>query len=845
MAKLISGTRVYGSLTVDTSIILVGNTLNSVTGTGNTIVLGTSPTIGGHPTVEGVTSTGATGTGKFVFDTSPTLVTPTLGVATATTINKVTITAPATAATLTLANNSSFTTSGAFATTLTSTAATSLVLPTSGYLVATSGVITGTPSGTTFLRGDGAWSVAVQSLGLTFSAGAGNILSNSGTTSPITTTGTYTLSVAGTSGGIPYFSSTTAWNTSALLAANSFMVGGGAGSAPATILTGSGVVNAHGTAVNTTVTNSTTWFSGGTTATNTFVVASATGLAVGQYVSGTGLAAGTYVTNIVTTTVTVSNNFTVQAAGTYTFTGYGIVTQNSTLTSNYLVVGGGAGTGISTTTTGTGVVTALGIQTNTTNGLVTQTAALTSNYLVVGGGAGTGISTTTTGTGVVTAIGIQTNTTNGLVTQTAALTSNYLVVGGGSGTGISTTTTGAGVVTALGIQTNTTNGLVTQTAALTSNTILLGGGSGTGIKSTATGTGVVTALGINTGTDGAFVVKGGDLGTPTAATLTNATNLPISGIAGLGTNIATALGNNPTGTGNFVLDTSPTISLPAIDNIKLGFTTTATSGGTTSLTSASNAQQYFTGTDDHTVVLPSTSTLIVGQSYLLTNNSTQAITITTSTSVALLTQPVNTTVRYLVLSTVNNNQSSWDYYYTGFETNLVDTGTLNHLAYYASSSNRISSAPNAIFANSASQLQLGDPTYPAGKGGAVSLVGDASGGVVIQASTSATASSWIMTLPSSAGVSGQVLGTDGSGNTSWVDGGTGGGGSGGGAASVTVSSSAPGTPGVGDLWWNPTSSVLSIYESSGAGWVDASGNSQDWGYVTGLIYSYDDYGSIL
>lgn len=60
--------------------------------------------IGGHLKVEGVTSTGATGTGQFVFDTSPTLVTPTIGVATATSINKVAITAPATSATLTIAD---------------------------------------------------------------------------------------------------------------------------------------------------------------------------------------------------------------------------------------------------------------------------------------------------------------------------------------------------------------------------------------------------------------------------------------------------------------------------------------------------------------------------------------------------------------------------------------------------------------------------------------------------------------------------------------------------------------------------------------------------------------------
>jgi hypothetical protein len=48
--------------------------------------------------------TDETGSGSLVFANSPTLVTPTLGVASATTINKVTITAPATGSTLTIAN---------------------------------------------------------------------------------------------------------------------------------------------------------------------------------------------------------------------------------------------------------------------------------------------------------------------------------------------------------------------------------------------------------------------------------------------------------------------------------------------------------------------------------------------------------------------------------------------------------------------------------------------------------------------------------------------------------------------------------------------------------------------
>ncbi|MFA4937100.1 MAG: hypothetical protein WC575_02320 [Patescibacteria group bacterium] len=73
--------------------------------------------------------TNETGTGVLVFGTTPTLTTPVLGVATATTINKVTITAPATAATLTIVEGGSLITAGAFATTLTSTATTNATLP--------------------------------------------------------------------------------------------------------------------------------------------------------------------------------------------------------------------------------------------------------------------------------------------------------------------------------------------------------------------------------------------------------------------------------------------------------------------------------------------------------------------------------------------------------------------------------------------------------------------------------------------------------------------------------------------------------------------------------------------
>ena len=72
----------------------------------------------------------------------------------------------------------------------------------------------------------------------------GGLISVAG--SPITTSGTLALTVAGTSGGIPYFSSGTTWATSAALTASALVVGGGAGAAPATTTTGTGVVTALG-----------------------------------------------------------------------------------------------------------------------------------------------------------------------------------------------------------------------------------------------------------------------------------------------------------------------------------------------------------------------------------------------------------------------------------------------------------------------------------------------------------------------------------------------------------------------------------------------------------------------
>lgn len=78
--------------------------------------------------------TGETGTGALVFATSPTLVTPTLGVATATSINKVTVTAPATSSVLTIANGKTLTVNNSI--TFAGTDATTMTLPSTNATIA-------------------------------------------------------------------------------------------------------------------------------------------------------------------------------------------------------------------------------------------------------------------------------------------------------------------------------------------------------------------------------------------------------------------------------------------------------------------------------------------------------------------------------------------------------------------------------------------------------------------------------------------------------------------------------------------------------------------------------------
>jgi hypothetical protein len=181
-------------VTVGTATNLAGGAAGSVpyqTASGATsfLSIGTSNYV--------LTSTGSaptwtanTGTGNVVRATSPTLTTPVLGVATATSLNGLTVST--TTGTLTLANGSTLATSGANSITLTSTGATNVTLPTSGTLATTSNTVATISFGTTGLTPSTATGGAVTVAGNLSPANGGTGVSNNALNT-ITFTGNYSL----------------------------------------------------------------------------------------------------------------------------------------------------------------------------------------------------------------------------------------------------------------------------------------------------------------------------------------------------------------------------------------------------------------------------------------------------------------------------------------------------------------------------------------------------------------------------------------------------------------------------------------------------------------------------
>lgn len=157
---------------------------------------------------------------------------------------------------------------------------------TSGQVLTSGG--SGAPTWTT-VTGTGTVTSVAQSF-------TGGLISVSG--SPITAAGTLALTVAGTSGGVPYFGSASTWASSAVLTASAIMVGGGAGAAPSTVTTGTGVVTALG--VNTGSSGAFVVNGGALGTPTSGTLTNATGLPISTGVSGLGTGVATALASAVT-----------------------------------------------------------------------------------------------------------------------------------------------------------------------------------------------------------------------------------------------------------------------------------------------------------------------------------------------------------------------------------------------------------------------------------------------------------------------------------------------------------------------------------------------------------------
>jgi len=456
----------------------------------------------GHTTFEGVTSTGATGTGKLVYDTSPTLITPALGTPSALVGTNIT----GTASGLSIGGNA--------ATATNATTVTNGVYTTGSYsnpswlpsVALTTGTITTAPSSSTDIVNKSyadsiasgvnfhaacqyATAVALPTniynngasgVGATLTAVANGALTVDGTVQTINNrvlvknevlqenNGVYTVTQVG-SGILPYIlTRATDYDTS------------GAGTNEVDqgdlLLVISGTVNANTSWVQQTPLPITI----GTTAIVFIQFA-----AVQTYTAGTGLTLTT-------------NQFSITATGTAGT--YGSATLIPVITTNAQ----GQVTSVTTANNPQGTVTSVGF----TGGIVSVGTATSTPAFTIAGTSG-GIPYFASGTTWATS---------------AALAANALVQGGGAGTAPSTITTGTGVLTALGVNTGTAGAFLVNGGVL--------GTPSSGTVTNLTGTASINingTVGATTPTTGKFTTITQSAGTASAGGapiyLTSGTNL--------------------------------------------------------------------------------------------------------------------------------------------------------------------------------------------------------------------------------------------------------------------------------------------------------------------------------
>lgn len=133
-----------------------------------------------------------------------------------------------------------------------------------------------------------------------------------------------------------------------------------------------------------------------------------------------------------------------------------------------------------------------------------------------------------------------------------------------------------------------------------------------------------------------------------------------------------------------------TSSVPTFANLVEGYATTATAAATTTLLVSSAKQQFFTGSTTQTVTLPVTSTLTLGQAYLIVNNSSGVVTVQSSGANTIQAMAANTSLLVTCILTSGTSAASWYANYDSAGGGSVTAGTANQLAYYATNGDNVS-----------------------------------------------------------------------------------------------------------------------------------------------------------